>query len=64
MTAIALKIFLEGSEIIRQEKKHVQDRILFRCIAQVHGASKDAINYVRKVFKTEINSLRIMKYIY
>jgi histidine ammonia-lyase len=49
--------FLEGSEIIAQPKKHVQDPYSFRCIPQVHGASKDAVDYVKKVFKTEVNSV-------
>ena len=56
-TASRVKEFLEGSEIIEQEKLHVQDPYSFRCIPQVHGASKDAIDYVRKVFTTEINSV-------
>jgi histidine ammonia-lyase len=34
----------------------VQDPYSFRCI-QVHGASKDALEYGQKVFKTEINSV-------
>ena len=57
VTANRVKGFLEGSEIINQVKKHVQDPYSFRCIPQVHGASKDAIDYVQKVFKTEINSV-------
>lgn len=48
---------LEGSELINRAKEHVQDPYSFRCIPQVHGASKDAIGYVSKVFKTEINSV-------
>jgi len=56
-TAKRVKEFLEGSEIIEQPKTHVQDPYSFRCIPQVHGASKDAFNYVEKVFKTEINSV-------
>jgi histidine ammonia-lyase len=56
-TASRVKEFLEGSEIIEQEKVHVQDPYSFRCIPQVHGASKDAFDYVKKVFKTEINSV-------
>lgn len=47
---------LEGSEIIKREKAHVQDPYSFRCIPQVHGASKDGIAYVRQVIETEINS--------
>ena len=48
---------LQDSEMIAQHKKHVQDPYSFRCIPQVHGASYDAINYVTKVFITEINSV-------
>ena len=57
ITANRVNEFLEGSEIISQSKAHVQDPYSFRCIPQVHGASKDAIDYVKKVFKTEINSV-------
>jgi histidine ammonia-lyase len=57
VTANRVNEFLEGSEIISQSKVHVQDPYSFRCIPQVHGASKDAIDYVKKVFKTEINSV-------
>jgi histidine ammonia-lyase len=57
VTANRVNEFLEGSEIIAQPKTHVQDPYSFRCIPQVHGASKDALDYVKKVFKTEINSV-------
>jgi histidine ammonia-lyase len=57
VTANRIKGFLERSEIIEQAKNHVQDPYSFRCMPQVHGASKDAIDYVKKVFKTEINSV-------
>src|SRR5690606_27214411 len=57
ITARRVLEFLEGSEIIAQQKKHVQDPYSFRCIPQVHGASKDAFDYVKKVIKTEINSV-------
>lgn len=57
LTAQRVNELLDGSEIIAQEKAHVQDPYSFRCIPQVHGASKDAIDYVKKVFKTEINSV-------
>ncbi|RRA94806.1 histidine ammonia-lyase [Paenimyroides viscosum] len=56
-TAVYISEILEGSELIKQPKKHVQDPYSFRCMPQVHGASKDAIEYVEKVFKTEINSV-------
>jgi histidine ammonia-lyase len=57
VTANRVLEFLSGSEIIEQKKSHVQDPYSFRCIPQVHGASKDAIDYARKIFKTEINSV-------
>ncbi len=57
VTAKRMKDLLENSQIIMQPKAHVQDPYSFRCIPQVHGASKDTIEYVKKVFKTEINSV-------
>ena len=56
-TAKNIREFLEGSEIITSPKKHVQDPYSFRCMPQVHGASKDAIAYVEKVMETEVNSV-------
>ena len=56
-TAERMCDLLEDSEIIAQPKVHVQDPYSFRCIPQVHGASKDTIDYVKKVFRTEINSV-------
>ncbi|MBA3970662.1 MAG: histidine ammonia-lyase [Bacteroidetes bacterium] len=56
-TAANMRKLLEGSEIIKRKKEHVQDPYSFRCIPQVHGASKDAIEYVENVFLTEINSV-------
>lgn len=55
-TAANMRELLKGSELISRHKEHVQDPYSFRCIPQVHGASKDAINYVEKVFITELNS--------
>lgn len=49
--------FLKGSELITREKEHVQDPYSFRCIPQVHGATKDTLDFVEKVILTEINSV-------
>ncbi|MEL1243108.1 histidine ammonia-lyase [Flavobacterium sp. DGU11] len=57
VTARRYNELLEGSEIIAQAKQHVQDPYSFRCIPQVHGATKDTLDYVKKVFRTEINSV-------
>lgn len=56
-TAQKLLELLSGSELIQQKDKQVQDPYSFRCMPQVHGASKDALNYVTSVFETEINSV-------
>lgn len=48
---------LSGSELINRNKTHVQDPYSFRCIPQVHGASKDAINYIASVFENEVNAV-------
>jgi histidine ammonia-lyase len=56
-TAQAIRANLEGSEISKQNKTQVQDPYSFRCIPQVHGATKDTLNYVSSVFETEINSV-------
>ena len=55
-TAARIRELLSGSEIIKQKKVHVQDPYSFRCMPQVHGASKDTIRYVKSVIETEINS--------
>lgn len=56
-TAERILNILEGSAIAASEKKNVQDPYSFRCIPQVHGATKDAIRYASGIFKTEINSV-------
>ena len=47
---------LEGSQLIRRPKEHVQDPYSVRCIPQVHGAVKDNLNYVKSVIENEINA--------
>ena len=56
-TGEAFRKLLDGSELVARPKKHVQDPYSFRCIPQVHGATKDAIRYVSSVLLTEINSV-------
>jgi len=49
---------VQNSEIITSHKdcSRIQDAYTLRCSPQVHGATKDAINYSRKVIETEMNS--------
>jgi histidine ammonia-lyase len=56
-TAKNIRKFLEDSALITQEKQHVQDPYSFRCMPQVHGATKDTVRFVTKTFLTEINSV-------
>jgi len=56
-TAERIREFLEDSELIQQKKKHIQDPYSFRCMPQVHGATKDTLTFIEKTFKTEINSV-------
>ena len=56
-TAERIRSFLEGSELMLQPKKHVQDPYSFRCMPQVHGATKDTLSFVRNTFVTEINAV-------
>ena len=56
-TANNVREILKGSNILKRKNKHVQDPYSFRCIPQVHGASKDVISHVESVFNTEINSV-------
>ncbi len=56
-TAEQILGFLEDSELGVSEKINVQDPYSFRCIPQVHGATKDTLYFIHKTFKTEINSV-------
>jgi histidine ammonia-lyase len=48
----------QDSEIITSHKdcRRIQDAYTLRCSPQVHGASRDAIFYVKNVLETEINA--------
>ncbi len=56
--AAHMRQLVQDSAIIASHKDcdRVQDAYSLRCIPQVHGASRDAIAYVRQVVETEINS--------
>jgi histidine ammonia-lyase len=56
-TAKNIHNWLKGSELITQSGKQTQDPYSFRCVPQVHGASKDSINYIQSVFETEMNAV-------
>lgn len=58
-SARRLWALMEGSEIReshREDDPRVQDAYSLRCMPQVHGATRNALDYVRGVLATEINS--------
>jgi histidine ammonia-lyase len=56
-TAQKILSLLQGSAIQAMPKTQVQDPYSFRCMPQVHGATKDVIDMVSGVVETEINSV-------
>jgi histidine ammonia-lyase len=56
-TAARMLELLKGSEIQKLHKEQVQDPYSFRCVPQVHGATKDVVDTVTGVVETEINSV-------
>ena len=48
---------LKGSQLVSaQGELRVQDAYSLRCVPQVHGATRDVLDYVKKVLEIEINS--------
>lgn len=57
-TARILRQLAKGSKnVTRQGEVRVQDAYSLRCVPQVHGATKDAINFVREKVEIEINAV-------
>lgn len=56
-TAERINQFLHNSKLINQPKIHVQDPYSFRCIPQVHGATKDTLDFVTNTILTEVNAV-------
>jgi histidine ammonia-lyase len=56
--AANLREILEGSEFVRGfDPTNVQDAYTLRCIPQVHGACRDAIDYAEWVVNIELNAV-------
>ncbi|WP_068675470.1 histidine ammonia-lyase [Oceanobacillus sp. Castelsardo] len=52
-----MREWLDGSQLItRQGEKRVQDAYSLRCIPQIHGASWQALDYVKEKLEIEINA--------
>jgi histidine ammonia-lyase len=54
-----IRALMTESEILESHKDcgRVQDPYSLRCVPQVHGASRDAIEYARNVIEIELNSV-------
>ncbi|MCH2215281.1 MAG: histidine ammonia-lyase [Flavobacteriales bacterium] len=52
-----IREILADSQNFHASKAHVQDPYSFRCIPQVHGAARDAVDHCLKVFENEINAV-------
>jgi histidine ammonia-lyase len=60
IVASNLRRLITGSEIRESHRANdprVQDAYSMRCVPQVHGASRDAVNYAYDIITTEINSV-------
>jgi histidine ammonia-lyase len=55
--AAHFRALLEGSALAAAPRAPVQDPYSFRCIPQVHGASRDALAYLRQAVETELNAV-------
>ncbi len=56
--AANLREILDGSEFVREfDATNVQDAYTLRCIPQVHGACRDAIDYAEWVVNLELNAV-------
>jgi histidine ammonia-lyase len=57
--AANIRLLLRDSEILDSHRDcgKVQDPYCLRCVPQVHGASRDALNYAVQVIETEMNSV-------
>lgn len=52
-----MRRLLADSEMANAHKSQVQDPYSFRCIPQVHGATHDAVHFVKRIVEQEINSV-------
>ena len=58
LVAANMRKLLDGSEILDNcQKDRVQDAYALRCIPQLHGACRDALDYVREKVEIELNAV-------
>lgn len=59
LAAENIRTLLTASQVLESHRHcgKVQDPYCLRCVPQVHGASRDGLQYARSVVETEINSV-------
>jgi histidine ammonia-lyase len=56
-SARIIRELLDDSEIAASVKVNVQDPYSFRCVPQVHGATRDTLDFISKTIITEVNAV-------
>ncbi|PIV09842.1 histidine ammonia-lyase [Candidatus Roizmanbacteria bacterium CG02_land_8_20_14_3_00_36_15] len=56
-TAENIRRLIAGSDLMEQPKKNVQNAYSLRSVPQVAGACRDALDYIRKITKIEMNAV-------
>ncbi len=56
-TASNLRRLFEGSQLMQQPKKVVQNAYSLRSVPQVVGAARDALDYIRRITEIEMNAV-------
>ena len=57
LSAHNIRAWIAGSARMAEPRSYVQDPYSFRCMPQVHGASRDVVEGVRVVFEAEMNAV-------
>lgn len=57
ISAANFRRFTQGSRLIGSALQRIQDAYSVRCMPQVHGACRDAIEYAKQVVEMELNSV-------
>lgn len=57
ISAENIRKFFEGSKLVDSAKNRIQDSYSIRCAPQVHGATRDALKYVKNIVEIELNSV-------
>lgn len=56
LVAANVRRLSEGAPLLENPRSRVHDPYCIRCVPQVHGASRDAFDYVKKAVVTELNA--------